>query len=490
MTRCKIALASLRRLPLASAVLLFAGGSGFAQVGETPVVGTHLLHSEILDGTVKKKDVIRLGRALFEAKFNRLDGQGRPAATGNGVPSLRTADEPAFIRTSGPDAGSCFACHNEPRSGGGGDFVANVFVLAQVLDPVTFSIGPSSSNERNSLGMFGSGLIELLGREMTAELQAIRASAISQAQTGGSPVTLPLDTKGVNFGSITGNPDGSVDTSAVAGVNADLIVRPFHQKGVVRSVREFTVNAMNHHHGMEAVERFGIGQTGTADFDQDGVADELTLGDITAATLFQATLAMPGRRIPRNAERRAAADLGEVVFEQIGCAACHKPALVLDDPVFAEPYGLNPAGTFNDVTQTVAFDLTKAPCPKPRPKRNADGSVTVRAFTDLKRHDLCDAAPIHNEQITYFCNEQLVQGGVPTDLWVTRKLWDVGNSAPYGHRGDLTTMTDAILMHGGEARDERDLFVALSQPEKDAIVEFLKTLQVLPEGSGEIVRTD
>ncbi|HET6201379.1 MAG TPA: di-heme oxidoredictase family protein [Planctomycetota bacterium] len=463
---------------------------GGVQVGETPTISTHLIHSDIVDGTVLKKEALRLGRVLFEAKFNRLDGQGRPAATGNGVPTARTPDEPAFIRTSGPEAGSCFACHNEPRSGGGGDFVANVFVLAQVLDPVTFSVGPGSSDERNSLGMFGAGLIELLGREMTSDLLQVRASAIAQAQTSGSPVTLPLDTKGVNFGSITGNPDGSVDASAVVGVNADLILRPFHQKGVVRSIREFTVNAMNHHHGMQAVERFGVAQTGTNDFDQDGAIDELTIGDITAATLFQATLPMPGRRIPREPVRRDAAELGEVLFGNIGCASCHKPELTLNDPIFTEPYGLNPAGTFNDTTQTVGVDLTKAPCAKPRPRRNPNGTVTVRAFTDLKRHDLCDAAPINSEQITFYCNEQVVQGGVPTNLFLTRKLWDVGNSAPYGHRGDLTTITDAILMHGGEARSTRDAFVALTQAERDAIVEFLKTLQVLPEGSNEEIHRD
>ena len=46
-------------------------------------------------------------------------------------------------------------------------------------------------------------------------------------------------------------------TLAVAGVNADLVVRPFHQKGVVVSLREFTNNAYNHHHGIQSVERFG-----------------------------------------------------------------------------------------------------------------------------------------------------------------------------------------------------------------------------------------
>jgi hypothetical protein len=63
----------------------------------------------------------------------------------------------------------------------------------------------------------------------------------------------------------------------------------------------------------------------------------------------------------------------------------------------------------------------------------------------------------------------------------------VGNSAPYGHRGDLTTITEAILVHGGEARASRDAFVALSSEEQVKIVKFLKTLQILPAGSPRVV---
>ena len=59
----------------------------------------------------------------------------------------------------------------------------------------------------------------------------------------------------------------------------------------------------------------------------------------------------------------------------------------------------------------------------------------------------------------------------------------MGNSAPYGHRGDLTTITEAILMHGGEARASRDAFAALLSKDQSAIVKFLKTLQVMPSGS-------
>jgi len=43
--------------------------------------------------------------------------------------------------------------------------VANVFVLAQVLDPVTDSVSAEFSDERNTLGMNGSGAIEMLARE-------------------------------------------------------------------------------------------------------------------------------------------------------------------------------------------------------------------------------------------------------------------------------------------------------------------------------------
>jgi CxxC motif-containing protein (DUF1111 family) len=37
-------------------------------------------------------------------------------------------------------------------------------------------------------------------------------------------------------------------------------------------------------------------------------------------------------------------------------------------------------------------------------------------------------------------------------------------------------------MHGGEARTSRDKFVSLAPDDQAAIVQFLKTLQVMPTG--------
>jgi len=482
-------------------MLLAAAIPAFAQelkIGDQPVLPGHINQVDItnynkqtntiIHNKLNFRQIFNAGEFLFEARFNKLDGQGRPAATGAPPPTSRVADQPPFIRTSAPDSNSCAGCHNQPRTGGAGDFVANVFVLAQVLDPVTFSVSSDFSDERNTLGMMGSGPIELLGREMTKDLLSIKAAAIAGATASGQDVTTPLTSKGVSFGSITAHPGGSVDTSQVQGVDADLIIKPFHQKGVVRSVREFTVNAYNHHHGMEAVERFGDDQpclscnhTGTHDFDQDGVEDELSIGDITAATIYQAGLNTPGQVLPNNRNIRDAIERGEQRFDAIGCTSCHIPALTLNDATFCEPYDLNPAGTFSDISQSYCFNLTQVG-EKPRLEKapHTQKGAIVRAYTDLKRHQICDANNPH------YCNETKIQNGVPTDQFITRKLWDAGNSAPYGHRGDLTTIGDAILAHGGEATDIRNNFFNLSDTEKAEIVEFLKSLQMLPPGSPRI----
>jgi len=322
---------------------------------------------------------------------------------------------------------------------------------------------------------------------MSAELIAIRESAIADALTSGESVRRNLVAKGVDFGTITVLPDGKVNPTDIKGVDWDLIIKPFHQKGAVVSIREFSNNAMNHHFGMQSVERFGWYE----DADLDGMINELTVGDITAVTIFQAALNTPGRVIPKHPARRKAVIRGKMLFNYVGCTMCHIPALVLDDRHFTEPNPFNPPGNLypNEVSQPFSFDMTRKG-PRPRLRRLRGGRALVQAFTDLKRHNLND------EEYDHFANEQLPQGKLngfadptdftidplprPTEEFLTRKLWDVGNTDPYGHRGDLTLMTEAIHYHGGEARDIRDAFFDLVQEDRDAIIEFLKTLQVVP----------
>ena len=233
-----------------------------AGFNDVPAMPSHFDQASVIRMPLER--AFAAGQQIFVTNFNGCDGAGRPATAGTGTP--RTPDSalaPRFSRVSAPDANSCAGCHAQPQPGGAGDFVANVFVLAQASVPVAkFILNDDFTNtwlERNTLGMFASGAIEMLGREMTDDLRSLETHAISQANSTRQNVSVALTTKGVSFGSLIAHPDGSVDASGVSGVDPDLIVKPFSRKGVFRSIREFTVTAFNQHHGLQAVERFGEG---------------------------------------------------------------------------------------------------------------------------------------------------------------------------------------------------------------------------------------
>ena len=255
--------------------------------------------------------LINRGRVLFKAKFTTVDGAGRPKATQAIVPTKRKSGvNPPFSRLSGPDSNSCFGCHNDPVEGGAGDDVANVFVSEGFESAQFDTTDPSFSSERHTIALMGAGLVELLAREMTADLKAIRTDAVARAWASRQDVRADLVAKGVRFGWIVAHPDGMVDLDAIDGVDSDLIVRPFSRKGVFTSLRQFTINALNIHHGMEAVERFGVRWTGSHDFAESGVPDAVTAGDVSALVAFQATLAPPTVKDDMPDDWRAAAKEG------------------------------------------------------------------------------------------------------------------------------------------------------------------------------------
>ena len=117
------------------------------------------------------------GEALFEAKFTAQDGAGRPNSTQAAIPHRpRKPLTQAFSRTSGPDASACSSCHNDPVSGGAGDYVTNVFTASGFANAVFDTTDPEFSNERGTNHLFGAGLVELLAREMTARTSITQAS--------------------------------------------------------------------------------------------------------------------------------------------------------------------------------------------------------------------------------------------------------------------------------------------------------------------------
>lgn len=476
-------------------------------IGSEMAVPHHLQDGD--EYSIPMRALIQHGKLLFEAQWTVQDGSGRPLTKGNGNPLTDPSDPLVFPRNanriSAPDSGGCNSCHNRPFTGGGGDFVANAFVPAQRFDFATFDHNDTIptkgalneagvpvtlqtiGNSRNAIGEFGSGFIEMLARQITADLQAIRDSI----PAGSSKA---LISKGVSFGKLTHRTDGTWDTSQVQGLPApallspnastppSLIVFPFHHSGSVISIRQFTNNAFNHHHGIQSTERFGAG----TDPDGDGHFNELTRADVTATAIFQATLPVPGRMIPNNPAIEAAVRVGERKFAAVQCVSCHIPKLPLTNNgwVYSEPNPYNPSGNLRvGDAPTLSVDLTSDALPAPRLKA-VNGVVYVPAFTDLKLHDIT-SGPNDPNRDPIDMNEPAGSakflGG--NSRFLTRKLWGDASEPPFFHHGKFTTLREAILAHSGEALTSRQAFEALTPYEQGSVIEFLKTLKILPPGT-------
>src|ERR1700753_916746 len=146
---------------------------------------------------------IRRGRQIFQRKFTREQGQGPANSDGNGNINVTAGIGPGL-------SDSCAGCHGPPRgsAGSGGDVA-------------------SRPDSRDAPHLFGLGLKEMLADEITTDLRNTRQEAILRAARRGQPVSLPLKSKGINYGSITASPSGAVDYSQIQGLDSDLRVKPF-----------------------------------------------------------------------------------------------------------------------------------------------------------------------------------------------------------------------------------------------------------------------
>jgi len=417
--------------------------------------------------------LVQRGDQLFDTRFTSDDGVGRPMATQAIIPTKRKRiPKQEFSRTAGLDANACSSCHNVPRIGGAGDYSANVFVAEGFVQSDFDTTDPQFSNERNTNHLFGAGLIELLAREMSAELQSQRRGALATARREQRSVVQPLHSKGVSFGQLTAHSDGRVDTSAVDGVDQDLTIRPFSHKGVMTSLRQFTVNALNHHHGIQAEERFGARWTQQIDFDEDGIEQEMGSADVAALVAWQATLEPPIEWQSNDERWQQAARLGKNLFSDIGCSDCHKPHLPLNSLLFHDPGPMDAAGTLrrHEATDRV-LDLSHMPWTK-QLTRDSHGRVLVPLWGDLKRHVIAD------QQVAQLGNELLSQRFVERNVFMTTELWGVASTGPYGHRGDITTLPQIINAHGGAARQSRDKWKALNEQQQSMLIAWLKTLRI------------
>jgi CxxC motif-containing protein (DUF1111 family) len=124
----------------------------------------------------------------------------------------------------------------------------------------------------------------------------------------------------------------------------------------------------------------------------------------------------------------AAARSGERVFHAIGCAACHVPVQMTG-----------------------------------RHTNRLFDNQAVELFSDLLLHDIGTG-------------DGIAQGAALATEIRTPALWGLRTRRPLLHDGSATTIEDAILRHAGEAARAQAGFTQLSDPDKAALIAFLKSL--------------
>jgi len=369
--------------PLALANLLSAQNS--------PVPGTGELGGPIRTLAAPELEQWLRGRKLFDHAFHESDGLG--------------ANE--------LNADSCRGCHQDPVLGGAGALELNVSRFARD----NLGLGPFQNLPG---GQAASKLRPpyVHGRE---EYNDDQADVFEQRQTPALFGAGLLDA--VPDAEILAREDrNDLDGDGIRGVARRLTVDGrteigrFGWKAQVPRLRDFVKDAMAGELGITTPDDLrGFAMLGDVDGTPDPEIDEAEVEDMF---FFMANLAAPRRTGSLDPQ----VTMGELLFEQIGCARCHAPEL-------------------------------------------AGPSGPVRAFTDLLLHE------VWPEDF-----RGMVEPGAAAGVYRTPPLWGIRLSAPYMHDGRAEGLTGAILLHAGEGSPARRAFRDLPALEKEALLAFLEDL--------------
>ncbi len=167
----------------------------------------------------------------------------------------------------------------------------------------------------------------------------------------------------------------------------------------------------------------------------DNKNDDTELGDSTlfAVAYYIKTLAVPARRNANDATVKK----GKQLFKNIGCENCHTSL------------------------QKTAADMAFPEL----------SNQIIYPYTDLLLHDMGTGLADNRPDNKATGNE-----------WRTSPLWGIGLTTVVNghnnflHDGRARNLTEAIMWHGGEADNSKNLFKSLTKTERDAVLKFLGSL--------------
>jgi len=394
------------------------------QCGREPKLG-----DPVAGLNAEQRDEFDRGRVVFERVFTPETGLG-----------------PLF------NANSCAECHEDPIVGGTGDEVEIHAAISSTLaalgspDPALRSAaesGDSAPREDSSPPAASCDLLidrggPVFQTEVTQALHdalGIDEEPVPQEATQAQR-TIP-DVFG--FGLLDAIADSTLlaledpDDANGDGISGranrfiDGRVGRFGRKAFVPNLAEFNDGAFQIEQGITTSGTPNEGTVGGQPM-PPGVdplpEPELSDEDVRLANQFVRFLAPP---LPVTKGREVR--LGEKIFADIGCTACHVPALRTG---------------YSDV--------------------EALSNRMVRAYTDMLLHDM-------GPELADICF-----GLASPSEFRTEPLMGLSLSEVFLHDGRAVTIEAAIELHGGEGSAARDAFIALPEHKRKALLAFLRGL--------------
>ena len=205
------------------------------------------------------------------------------------------------------------------------------------------------------------------------------------------------------------------------------------------------------------------------DVDEDGVSLEIDSGMLTTVVGYLAQLEVPVMRPPRDPGlRRRLGRRARALRRRSAAPGCHVPTLELEDTKLDAR-----AACALRIAAPFVIDVAKdGDGPKIEPKYAGQQDAVPRA--PLQRPE----APRHGSRRW---RRRPPQGTIPAQVFLTRPLWGLAETAPYLHDGRAPTVHDAIVLHGGEATAARDAYLALDESGRASVRVFLASLSRQPK---------
>ena len=211
------------------------------------------------------------------------------------------------------------------------------------------------------------------------------------------------------------------------------------------------------------------------DPDGDGVTRELSVGDITAMTVYTAgqetptpigRLAELGSCTAPDAATTARINTRQRLFAKIGCTTCHVPEMRLKTTIFEEPTLARRRQLLRPVPGEQGSRLRPEAPGEVRPgegrggaargsrsRRRRDRAAVWRS--EASRHGPAPRRARRRRRRSFVELAPLEWNGkvalIAPSVFLTAELWGVGNTGPYLHDDRAGTLARGHLVHGEDS---------------------------------------